>query len=121
MGWFSNNSSQKKLNWTELSTVEEFSAFLVQEDKPIVVFKHSTRCAISAMALKSLESEWDTPESEVHLGFIDLIQHRDVSNACAEHTKVMHQSPQLIVIKAGEVVYNASHGAINYKNIEKFF
>jgi bacillithiol system protein YtxJ len=120
MGWFSNNNSKSSLNWTNLSTVEELASFLDKKDKPVVVFKHSTRCAISSMALNRLESEWDAKEEDIYLGFIDLVKHRDVSNACADITKVTHQSPQVIVLNNGEVLHNASHSAISYDQIVKY-
>jgi bacillithiol system protein YtxJ len=120
MGWFSNTNTSQKLNWTNLESVDDLSAFIKKTDKPILLFKHSTRCAISSMALSSLESDWQMSEEEVYLGFIDLVKYRDVSNACAELTKVVHQSPQVIVINNGEVVHDASHSAIRFDQIKKY-
>lgn len=120
MGWFSNSSASKKLNWIDLNSVDELSSLLKKEDKPIVLFKHSTRCAISSMALSGLESEWEIDDNDVYLGFIDLVKNRDVSNTCAELTKVTHQSPQVIVVNNGEVTHNASHSAIRFDQIKKF-
>jgi bacillithiol system protein YtxJ len=119
MGWFSNRSTNKKLGWAAITSVDQLKNFLAQSDKPLVLFKHSTRCSISSMALNRLENDWQLESDAVHLGFIDLIQYRDVSNFCAEQLKVQHQSPQLILIENGWVKYHASHQGIQYDDLIK--
>ncbi len=119
MGWFSNSVTNRKLNWTAITSVEELNDFLAQSDKPLVLFKHSTRCSISSMALNSLENDWQLDSDAVHLGFIDLIQYRAVSNFCAEHLNVQHQSPQLILVDNGLVKYHTSHQGIQYDDLIK--
>ena len=84
---------------------------LLSSEKPVLIFKHSTRCSVSRMVLKQFESEFDL-ENQVTPYFLDLLEHRDVSNAIAEQFKVVHQSPQLLLIKNGMSVYDASHSAI---------
>jgi bacillithiol system protein YtxJ len=66
------------------------------------------------MAKQRLEQAWDMESDSCSFYFLDLIAHRDVSNAIAEKSGVTHQSPQLIVIHNGQVVYDASHGEIDY-------
>ncbi|MNX95981.1 hypothetical protein D3C86_1282780 [compost metagenome] len=82
------------------------------EEKPIVIFKHSTRCSISRMALKNFEREY-SDENVASLYFLDLLSHRDVSNEIAQRFHVIHQSPQLLLIKNGQSVYDVSHSEID--------
>lgn len=106
-----NDSAFKWNNLTELKqldTIVEESA-----DTPVIIFKHSTRCPVSRMALKNFENEYSIGEEEATPYFLDLIAHRDISNAIAERFNVIHQSPQVIVIKNGTSVYDESHDGID--------
>jgi bacillithiol system protein YtxJ len=80
--------------------------------KPVVIFKHSTIRSISRMALKNFEREFDLQE-EITPYFLDLLNHRDISNAIASKFEVVHQSPQIVLIKEGKAIYNASHENID--------
>lgn len=112
MGLFS-TKQQKSLPWIELKSIEELDqAIEKSNERPVLFFKHSTRCSISSMALNSFESQWSGGD-EVEIYYLDLLRHRDVSNAMAEKTDVFHQSPQVIVLKNNEVVYSATHSSIN--------
>ncbi|MCW2119651.1 bacillithiol system redox-active protein YtxJ [Flavobacterium sp. 7A] len=100
-----------KMNWTALTDIAQLNEIAASE-KPVAIFKHSTRCSISRMALKQFENEFDS-EAEVTPYFLDLLEHRDISNEIAAKFGVFHQSPQLIVIKNGKAVYDASHSDID--------
>jgi bacillithiol system protein YtxJ len=118
MSLFSFSSTPKKvLAWKQLTTIDELSA-LLQTDKPQLFFKHSTRCSISSMALSRFEQQWSSENELCELNFIDLLNYREVSNELADQSGVMHQSPQVILIKNGKVIYDASHSAINAFEIE---
>ena len=69
------------------------------------------------MALNGFERNW-SGEVDCKLYFIDLLKHRDVSNEIAILTGVTHQSPQCIVIKGKEIVYDATHTVIDARRIE---
>ncbi|MES2573550.1 MAG: bacillithiol system redox-active protein YtxJ [Bacteroidota bacterium] len=102
-----------KVNWIplqHLGQLDELVAF--SEQKPAVIFKHSTRCSVSRFALKQFENEFDLKE-EVDAYFLDLLEHRDISNEIADRFGVYHQSPQLLLIKEGKSVYDVSHDDIN--------
>ena len=100
------------MNWISMVDLGQLNEIiLLSSDKPVLIFKHSTRCSVSRMVLKQFESEFDL-ENQVTPYFLDLLEHRDVSNAIAEQFKVVHQSPQLLLIKNGMSVYDASHSAI---------
>lgn len=69
------------------------------------------------MAYNRIKTSWVAELGDMPLYYLDLIQHRDISNLIAEKLGVMHESPQLILLKNGEVLYSASHSAINVKEV----
>lgn len=107
------------MNWNKLETEEGLDQLIeLSNEQPIMVFKHSTRCSISSMALSRLERSWSDGNSEkVTPYYLDLIANRSVSNKLSELSHVMHESPQVIVLKGGKAVYNASHMSINTDDI----
>ncbi len=73
-----------------------------------VLFKHSPRCPISWAAHQEVrELLAARPDAPVWL--VDVIVQRGLSREVAERTGVVHQSPQVLVLGAGEVLYDASH------------
>ena len=106
-------ASKSKINWTELTDILQLMEIeAISNEKPVVIFKHSTRCSISRMALKQFERDFDL-ENVVDAYFLDLIAHRDISNEIASKFGVYHESPQLILIKNGKAVYDVSHSDID--------
>lgn len=83
--------------------------------QPVVIFKHSTRCSISSMAKHRLERE--APAENVAFYFLDLLQHRSLSNKIAEDYSIHHESPQVLIIRNGECIYEDSHNGINMQDI----
>jgi bacillithiol system protein YtxJ len=105
--------TESKINWIPLQFVGQLDEIAaLSEEKPAVIFKHSTRCSISRFALKQFENEYAL-EDKVDAYFLDLIEYRDVSNEIANRFQVVHQSPQLLLIKNGQSVYDASHSDID--------
>jgi len=108
------DTNQNSLNWNALTEIKQLDSIVEESaEKPVVIFKHSTRCSISRMALKNFEREYNLEESEVAPYFLDLLEHRDISNEIAQKFQVIHQSPQLLLIKNGKSVYDASHSEID--------
>jgi len=104
-------------NLTEENQFEEIDE--ISESKPVVLFKHSTRCGISMHAKHNLESNWNFTQEEVELYYLDLLNYRNLSNLIADRYQVVHQSPQIIVIKNGKAIYDISHNAISNEVIRK--
>ena len=98
-------------NLSQLAEIEERS-----KERPVLIFKHSTRCSISAMALGKFERNFDS-EAKFDPYFLDLIAHREVSNEIASRYHVVHESPQALLIVDGKVIYHASHNGINFQEI----
>lgn len=110
----SSNTSRSGISWNDLTGLQQLDTIVSEsEDTPIIIFKHSTRCSVSRMALKGFENEYAIEEGAAKPYFLDLIAHRDVSNEIASRFGVTHQSPQVIVVKNGKAVYNASHDSID--------
>jgi bacillithiol system protein YtxJ len=111
------NTIQSKINWIALTSFDQLNEISsLSNENPVLIFKHSTRCSVSRMALKQFETEMlqgkmSTPDS-VLAYFLDLIEYRDISNEIANRFQVVHQSPQLLLIKKGQSVYDASHSDI---------
>jgi len=110
------NSSESKINWIPLTDLGQLNEIItLSNKKPVVIFKHSTRCIVSRTALKQFENEYDveTLQCNVSTYYLDLLEHRDISNEIASRFGVYHQSPQLLLIKQGKSVYNVSHSDID--------
>jgi bacillithiol system protein YtxJ len=100
-----------QMNWIPLTSEAQLDSISEQSfDKPQVIFKHSTTCSISNMAL----SRMDRSEFPAGIDFylLDLKQYRSISNQIAEKFQVHHESPQVLLIKKGECIYDESHYGI---------
>ncbi len=104
------------MNWISLSDEQQLQDIKAAKDYT-VIFKHSTRCSISMMAKKKFELDWDVLPENTDLYFLDLIAYRDISNAVADVFHVHHQSPQLLLIKDGECIFESSHGEISAEEV----
>ncbi|WP_373074233.1 bacillithiol system redox-active protein YtxJ [Zeaxanthinibacter enoshimensis] len=113
--------SGKELPWIPLRSADMLEEIKKKsESRTQVIFKHSTRCGISRMALRMFESEKLSAGLPADFYFLDLLAHRNISDEVARKFGVTHQSPQLIVIRNGEVVAHTSHGAIGELSLEKY-
>jgi bacillithiol system protein YtxJ len=107
------DNSKGKINWIPLTDLGQLNEIISSSnEKPVVIFKHSTRCIVSRTALKQFENEFDL-DDKVEAYFLDLLEHRAISNEIASRFGVYHQSPQLLLIKDGKSVYDVSHSDID--------
>ena len=105
-------NENEKLTWNELTRIETLDDITeISKTQAVVIFKHSTRCSISKMVLSQFEENFEL-KGEVRLYFLNLLLYREISNQIASRFNVHHQSPQIILIKKGIAVYNASHEEI---------
>ena len=104
------------MHWIHLTDEEQLKQIISKsQNRPQVIFKHSTRCSISAVALQRLQKV-DQP-SDIDFYFLDLIAYRSLSNRISEVFKVYHESPQVLVIRDGECIYDESHLGISMNEI----
>jgi bacillithiol system protein YtxJ len=109
------------MNWNKLSDINQLDEIVkASADKPVLIFKHSTRCSISSTALDRLERSWKSEEVQgLEPYYLDLIQFRNISGAIENKFDVEHQSPQVLIIKNGSCIYDASHYDIRYPELLK--
>jgi bacillithiol system protein YtxJ len=104
------------MHWIHLTDDEQLKQIITKsQNKPQVIFKHSTRCSISAVALQRLQKV--SQPSDVDFYFLDLLSNRQLSNRVADVFKVNHESPQILVIRDGECVFDESHLGISMNEI----
>ncbi|MEZ4802841.1 MAG: bacillithiol system redox-active protein YtxJ [Gelidibacter sp.] len=105
--------------WIDLTENEQLDTIIVNsKTKPQLIFKHSTRCGISRMVINQFKKDFKLIENEADLYYLDLLTYRDISQAIEDRFNVVHESPQLLVVKNGVVVKHASHGDINDLNLD---
>lgn len=112
---------KKALPWQELTALDQLNTIEeASKGKLQAIFKHSTRCGISRMALSNFERSFDVSGEQLDLYYLDLLNHRDISAEIAAKFQVYHESPQFIVIKNGVTVHHASHSAITPQVLHQF-
>lgn len=106
--------------WIAIKSADDFYTILDKSvTTPQIIFKDSTTCGISAHAKERLKDGYGQLEGKADFNYLDLLALRPVSNLIASELKVTHQSPQIIVVKNREVVYTASHHAIDPADIAR--
>lgn len=129
MGLFNNlfkgrseGENSVKINWIALTESSQIEEIISQSNtKFVLIFKHSTRCGVSSMALRSFEREYDLPEEAIDLYFLDLLKFRAISNEISVRFNVQHKSPQVLVLKKEQVVYHDSHYHISVDAVKELF
>lgn len=111
------------MNWNKLESISDLLNLInlskTYPDKYYLIFKHSTRCPVSAMSLNRLEKNWLLINNQIQPYFLDLIQYRSVSNQIENLLGVRHESPQILLIKNGKCIYNESHHLISVEELAK--
>ena len=90
-------------------------AIAASKEAPIVLFKHSNACPISHSAYRRVQQLGDQSDPAVYC--LTVQQSRALSNAIADKFNIKHESPQVLLIVRGNVVYDASHHAISVEAI----
>lgn len=112
---------QSHINWIPLTSVAQLEAIKKESKaKWIGIFKHSTRCVISRTVIKNFDQSF--PESlsgKIDMYYLDLLSYRELSNEVGYKFQILHQSPQLLMIRNGVTALHASHYDIMQVNLEK--
>jgi len=105
------------MNWIQLSNEAQINDINTESASvPVFIFKHSTRCSISSMALNRMEKVDHTDDAKFY--YLDLLKHRNISDKIAQVYQVHHESPQVLLIVNGECVYEETHNGINAAEIK---
>lgn len=94
------------------STITLDDVMRAAED-PVILFKHDPFCSISTYAY------YQVAEVPHKVALIDVARNKDVARAVTERTQIKHESPQVIVLHNGRVVWSASHYAITQQAVEQ--
>ena len=104
------------MNWITLKTEEELKMLVAKSfTKPQLIFKHSTRCSVSSTIKTRLEKS--VVPASIDFYYLDLIAFRSLSNRIAEQFHVYHESPQVLLIKNGECIFDESHLSVYMEDI----
>ena len=108
------------MNWIPLTDEKQLAEIVeTSQQKPVVIFKHSTRCSISSMSLDRLLRNWKEEDSaQITPYYLDLIAYRSLSDLVAQRFGISHESPQVLLLKDGKVTYHESHYGISYAEIK---
>jgi bacillithiol system protein YtxJ len=118
-----NSITEKKsyLNWIPLISLEQLKEIKEQsKTQSIIIFKHSTRCGISSIVIKRFENLFTEEHQHLKVYYLDLLSYRDISDEVGYTFQVIHQSPQLVVIKNEVSIFDASHYDIATMNLTRF-
>ena len=107
------------MDWNKLNDISELEKInILSKEHNVLLFKHSTRCSISSAVKDRLERNWKAEDSEKLMPYyLDLLNHRDISNRVADLYSVEHQSPQVLVIRDGKCIYTETHYGISYEDL----
>jgi bacillithiol system protein YtxJ len=114
------NRKGNEMKWSELKSVQQLDEIRREsKENPILIFKYSSRCSLSQLALDRLERNWkETEMTGVKPYFLDLITYREISNRIAHEFDVEHESPQVLVIDKEKSILDQSHMGIDYQGIK---
>ena len=109
------------LTWLPLTSIAQLETIETESNAAsVLIFKDSTRCGISKMVIKQFEKLFTEENQHLKVYYLDLLNYRNISNEIAVKFQVMHQSPQLIVVRNGSAVHHASHNDITQVNLTRF-
>lgn len=109
------------MNWQEITSIEDIQKIKeLSQERKVMIFKHSTSCGISNRVLSELEIDWREEETHnLKIFYLDLLAHRDVSNAIADDFNIRHQSPQILMIENGVCYFDTSHWNIKFDLVKE--
>lgn len=111
----------KVLPWIPLNDLQQLDHIQDKSKSKVqVIFKHSTQCGISRMVMNRFIDAYELTENDLDLYYLDLISFRGLSNEVGYKFQVMHESPQLLVIKNRVVVAHASHGGVSAIDLQTY-
>jgi bacillithiol system protein YtxJ len=88
---------------------------------PFLILKHSERCIVSRTVMKDFMKFYKYNPDRFFYIVVDVVDNKSLSNSIAKEYKVIHQSPQVLLIKNGNCIYNESHNKINFNMIDNNF
>lgn len=116
-----NTDNSSYINWIPLTSLEDLEKIKKESaNDSVLIFKHSTRCGISSMVKRQFEGLFAEEHQSLKVYYLDLLNFRAISNEIELIFNIVHQSPQLLVIKNQNAVFSASHYDITEVNLTRF-
>lgn len=112
--FFKTDEENIREGWKILKSEDQIDS-LIQDSysRPVAIYKHSPRCGLSAIVKSRLEKDWDFKIEELDFYYLNIINHKSLSAKVAKELGIGHLSPQLLLLKNGQVVYHDSHSTIS--------
>ncbi len=108
------------LLWIAIERDRDIDVLLdLSHEQLCLIFKHSTRCPLSAMAKQRLERDWSFAERQLKPWYLDVLLHRALSDRIAGDFGVHHESPQALLIYKGRCFFACSHANISVALLEE--
>jgi bacillithiol system protein YtxJ len=87
------------------------AAIAESRERPVLLFKHSRTCGISCEALDELHSHLAEAAGIANASYrmITVQSHRRISDEASARFGIRHETPQVILLRDGAPVWNASH------------
>jgi bacillithiol system protein YtxJ len=105
--------TKRSYSFDQLTTTNSLDELFVKSnEKPVILFKHSLTCPISSAAYQEME------QLNHEVSLVVIQKSRDISGEVEMRTGVRHESPQVIIVRNGIAVWNASHWSINAESVE---
>ncbi|OWR30351.1 general stress protein [Saccharibacillus sp. O23] len=109
-----------KPNYNEITSLEQWENLLERSNESaVLLLKHSTACPISGAAFKEFNVYTRKPKRPLACALVKVIESRPVSNEIEAKLGVKHESPQILLVRNGEVLWHASHWDITYERMEQ--
>lgn len=100
--------------WNKLSDIDEFQSILKRSnEKPQLIYKHSPSCSVSFLSKQDLDANTKKLAELADLHIVNVIGYRELSRGIASELNIRHESPQVLLVKNGEVVWHGSHWQVN--------
>jgi len=116
---FKKTKETNNIEWNALKNEQDLEQITnASFQKKQLIFKHSTSCSISKMALNRVESSWNLSE-DIEPHYLDLLNLKPLSAKIANTFNVIHESPQVLIIENGKCMYHTSHNGINVQSIKQ--
>jgi bacillithiol system protein YtxJ len=97
----------------ELRDVASLDRFLAQSNgDSVVIFKHSDSCGVSRLAYAEMA------KLERQIGLITVQKARAVSDEIEKRMGVAHETPQVLILRAGGVAWTASHRQVKAEAVQ---
>ncbi|MGD8426284.1 MAG: bacillithiol system redox-active protein YtxJ [Balneolaceae bacterium] len=105
-------------NWNAIAQPTHLATILAKSEERLqLIYKHSHRCSICIMAREELQKAAKRISNSIDLYFLNVVNQREISDHISSELGIRHESPQVIMMKHGEVIWHGSHWEIQEDKI----